>query len=146
MDRVGLSGSVLAEPAQSASGLGIIGRPPACKDGLQVFFMLRRPMTEHTNRFVYPTAECGEAILGLWRHDRVDLAVDDAVTLQASKDLDEHLFRDVGDLMLQFGEAPGAAREAIEDYWCPLVRDEIEELARWIASVVNGCQFLGHAP
>ena len=82
-----------------------------------------------------PLTSRGEGILRFWRHNRVNLAVHKAIRFESSENLDEHLFRYVGDTVLHFVKPSHPAGKAIKDNGCPFVTDKAQDSARRVASI-----------
>src|SRR5271156_4017814 len=87
-----------------------------------------------------PSAIIGQPVLGLRRHDWIHGPVDQTVIFQRTKNLDQHLLRDVGNLSLQLAETAYTPRETIEHDRRPLIADHVKQPARREASVKDfGC-------
>ena len=82
-----------------------------------------------------PLTSRGEGIFGFWRHNRVNLPIHKAIRFEFPEDLDEHLFRDVGDSVLHLVEPSYPTGKAIKDDGRPFVTDEAQDSARRVASV-----------
>src|SRR5260370_24316852 len=82
-----------------------------------------------------PLTSRRESIFRFWRHNRINFPIHKAIRFEFPKDLDEHLFRDVGDTALHLVKPLCAAGKAIKDDGCPFVADEPKDSARRVASV-----------
>src|SRR5271170_4102998 len=82
-----------------------------------------------------PSAVIGQAVLGLRRHDCVHGPFDQTVILQRTKNLNQHLLRDIGNLSLQLVETAYTPRETIEHDRRPLIANHVKQPARREASV-----------
>ena len=82
-----------------------------------------------------PLTSRGEGIFGFGRHNRVNLSIHTAIRFEFPEDLDEHLFRDVGDTVLHLVKPFHPAGKAIKDNGCPFVTNKAQDSARRITPV-----------
>ena len=80
-----------------------------------------------------------ERIFHLGRHDRIDLAVDDAVVFQLAKLLGQHAFTDVGNLAPQVPEAVDLIPQPEQNEGLPFAPDYLQ--GGFQRTVVPGSRF-----
>lgn len=80
-----------------------------------------------------------ERVFHLGRHDRIDLAVDDAVVFQLAKLLGQHAFTDVRNFAPQFPEAAGAIPQPEQNEDLPFAPDHFQR--GFHRTVVQGSRF-----
>ncbi len=76
-----------------------------------------------------------QSIFRFWWHDGINLAVNESGGFEIPEHLNQHLFRDVRDTVLQLVKPAHTARQAVKDDGCPFVSDQVQNATGRIALV-----------
>lgn len=90
--------------------------------------MVLRPVANRLERFDQSAPQGCEGVLDVRRYDGMDLACDEAVKLQASEGLGQHLLGHAADPPLQFSVAKSLFRERSDHESGPSIGDSVEDL------------------
>ena len=108
--------------------------------GFLLCSLLSVPFLGHSNAHAAgAVAYYCSAAYNLGRHDRKDLAVDDAVVFQLAKLLGQHAFTDVGNFAPQFTEAADLIPQPEQDEGLPFAPDHFQ--GGFHRAVVPGSRF-----
>jgi len=102
---------------------------------LQLGQVFLGPAAKCPQRFDQGPAQSGKRIFYLWRNDRINLTVDQAVPLQAAESLGQHFLRNSTDLALELGLTHRLFRQQLDDQRRPFVRDPVENETGWALGV-----------